>query len=264
MRPAVIVLASFAGLAALPGDGLAATVQRFALVVGANQGGSDRPVLQYAVSDAERFSRVLVELGGVSSSSAILLKQPSLRQLEAALDDLRARVTEGQRAAGEGGRTEVLLYYSGHADEKGLLLGEDRYSYRSLRDRLDEVPADVRIAVLDACSSGAITRLKGGRLQQPFLVDESARHAGARVPDLERAPTRPRRSRSAQGLVLHPRARHRAARRRPTSAATARSRSTRPTSSPSARRSRRTESTQGGAAAPDLRHQARRGPATSS
>jgi hypothetical protein len=174
MRPTVIALASLAGLAALPGDGLPATVQRFALVVGANQGGSDRPVLQYAISDAERFSRVLVDLGGVSPTSAIVLKQPSLRQMEAALDDLRGRVAEGQRAAGEGGRTEVLLYYSGHADEKGLLLGEDRYSYRSLRDRLDEVPADVRIAVLDACASGAITRLKGGRLQQPFLVDESA------------------------------------------------------------------------------------------
>ena len=32
----------------------------------------------------------------------------------------------------------------------------------------------MRIAVLDACASGAITRLKGGQLRQPFLVDESA------------------------------------------------------------------------------------------
>ena len=43
------------------------------------------------------------------------------------------------------GRIEVLLYYSGHADEQGLLLGDDRYSYRTLRDRLDQIPADVRI-----------------------------------------------------------------------------------------------------------------------
>ena len=172
MKPALVALASFVGLAASPGVALPATLHRFALVVGANQGGSDRPALQYAISDAEHFSRVLVELGGVSPANAVLLKQPRLRELEAALDDLRARVTETQRAGG--GRTELLVYYSGHADEKGLLLGEDRYSYRSLRDRLDDVPADVRIAVLDACASGAITRLKGGRLQQPFLVDESA------------------------------------------------------------------------------------------
>jgi hypothetical protein len=94
--------------------------------------------------------------------------------MEEALDLLKSRVAEARQAAGGGGRTELLFYYSGHADDKGLLLGEDRYSYRSLRDRLDEVPADVRIAVLDACASGAITRLKGGRRQPAFLVDESA------------------------------------------------------------------------------------------
>jgi hypothetical protein len=155
---------------------LAAAVQRLALVAGANDGGPDRPVLKYAVSDAERFARVLLDLGGVSPANAILLKQPKLRELEQALDQLRSRIDEARRtAAGNGGgRTEVLVYYSGHADDKGLLLGEDRYSYRSLRDRLDDVAADVRIAVLDACASGAITRIKGGVLRPPFLVDESA------------------------------------------------------------------------------------------
>ena len=96
-----------------------------------------------------------------------------MRELEEAIDGLRSRVQAAVRSA-PGARTEVIFYYSGHADEKGLLLGDDRYSYRSLRDRLDQVPADVRIAVLDACASGAITRLKGGQLRQPFLVDESA------------------------------------------------------------------------------------------
>jgi hypothetical protein len=68
----------------------------------------------------------------------------------------------------------VLVYYSGHADEQGLLLGDDRYSYRSLRTRLDQIPADVRIAVLDACASGAFTRIKSGKKRPAFLVDESA------------------------------------------------------------------------------------------
>jgi uncharacterized caspase-like protein len=145
-------------------------------VAGANYGGPDRPALQYAISDAERLARVLVDLGGVSPEDAILLKQPGLRELDEALGRLQARVVEARRAGrgDEGGRTELLVYYSGHADDKGLLLGEDRYSYRSLRDRLDDVPADVRIAVLDACASGAITRLKGGKLRPPFLVDESS------------------------------------------------------------------------------------------
>jgi opacity protein-like surface antigen len=36
----------------------------------------------------------------------------------------------------------------------------------------------VRICVLDACASGAFTRLKGGRVRQPFLVDQSAEVSG--------------------------------------------------------------------------------------
>jgi hypothetical protein len=72
----------------------------------------------------------------------------------------------------------MIVYYSGHADEQGLLLGGERYAYRLLRDRLDVVPADVRIAVLDACASGAFTRLKGGRARPAFLVDASANMRG--------------------------------------------------------------------------------------
>ena len=147
-------------------------VQRFTLIIGANLGGADRPRLQYAISDAERVARVMVELGGVDPANEIVLKQPRLSEMVEALGRCSAVSPTRARLAG-GGRTEVLLYYSGHADEQGLLLGDDRYSYRTLRDRLDEIPADVRIAVLDACASGAFTRLKGGKPRPAFLVDES-------------------------------------------------------------------------------------------
>ena len=155
----------------------AGPLQRYALVIGANAGGGDRPLLRYAVSDAERFARVLVEVGGVAPGDAIVLKQPKLRELSEGLDLLARRVTDARRGAA-GGRIEIVVYYSGHADEKGLLLGDDRYSYQTLRDRLDQIAADVRIAVLDACSSGAFTRLKGGKARQPFMVDESSNMRG--------------------------------------------------------------------------------------
>jgi uncharacterized caspase-like protein len=151
------------------------TVQRFTLVIGANAAGADRPQLRYAIADAERFARVLVELGGVSRANEILLKQPRVQDVVVALDQLQARVTAARRTAGaDGGRTEVLVYYSGHADEQGLLLADDRFSYRSLRTRLDQIPADVRIAVLDACASGAFTRIKSGKTRPAFLVDQSS------------------------------------------------------------------------------------------
>jgi len=155
----------------------ATPVQRFLLVIGANSGGTDRAKLQYAVSDAERFARVMVDLGGVPATHQVVLRQPRLKDLVDALDALSARVVEARKLPGAG-RTEVVVYYSGHADEQGLLLGSDRYSYRTLRDRLDQIPADVRIAVLDACASGAFTRLKGGKARPAFLVDESANMRG--------------------------------------------------------------------------------------
>jgi len=40
----------------------AGPLQRYAIVIGANFGGSGRPQLQYAISDAEHFARVMVDL----------------------------------------------------------------------------------------------------------------------------------------------------------------------------------------------------------
>jgi hypothetical protein len=176
--PPIPFVVMIALMAATPAVLMADTpVHRFTLVVGANSGGAERPRLQYAVADAERFARVLTELGGVSPANEILLKQPKIGELTAAFDRLAARVSEVQRTRG-GGRTEVLVYYSGHADERGLLIGDDRYSYRTLRDRLDQIPADVRIAVLDACASGAFTRIKSGRARPAFTVDEASNMRG--------------------------------------------------------------------------------------
>jgi hypothetical protein len=67
MRPALRVLLMGGGLALVADTADTATVRRLALITGSNYGGSGRPLLRYAVSDAERFARVLVELGGVDA-----------------------------------------------------------------------------------------------------------------------------------------------------------------------------------------------------
>jgi uncharacterized caspase-like protein len=164
-----LVLCAFACGALLAPPPSTAAVQRVALVMGANDGGSGRTRLKYAVADAERFARVLYDLGGVEPAQAIVLRQPSPRQMEDEFATLRARLAALKMAGAE--RTEALVYYSGHADHNGLLLSDDRLSYRTFRDFMDRLPADVRIGVIDACASGAITRIKGGRARPPFLVD---------------------------------------------------------------------------------------------
>jgi len=155
-------------------------VRRFVLVAGANRGIEDRPTLRYAESDAERFVEVMQALGGVDPSDVILLRQPRLGELDRALETIRARVlTSRQSADGSRVRTEVFFYYSGHADEKGLLLANDRWSYVTLRQQLETMAADVRIGILDACASGAITRPKGGKRRGPFVVDPSSDTRGS-------------------------------------------------------------------------------------
>jgi len=146
------------------------TIRRFVLATGANFGGSERTPLRYAVSDAENFVHVLETMGGVDPADRFLLQEPTLAELEQALALLQQRVAT---AAQSSNRVEIVLYYSGHADEKGLLLGHDLFTYQNLRQALHALQADVQIAVLDACASGAITRFKGGQKQQAFLIDES-------------------------------------------------------------------------------------------
>ena len=148
----------------------AAEVRRLVLAAGANNGGVDQKLLRYAVSDAEHFVEVLQEMGGLDPADVLLLRDPDLAAFEQGLADLGRRVQAARR---RGSRLEVLLYYSGHADEEGLLLAGDRLGYRQLLDSLKTTEAAVRIAVLDACNSGTITRIKGGKPQPPFLVDES-------------------------------------------------------------------------------------------
>lgn len=164
------------GLAAIaPSEASAnVTVRRLALVVGANL-AEGRPALRYAVADAARFANVLRDLGGVQPKDVNEIPQPTPSSLEEAVRALGDAVRLARK---EAGRVEVVFYYSGHANETGLLLGSQTFSYQDLRDQLASVNADVRIVVLDACGSGAMTRLKGGSPRRPFLVDMSSNMKG--------------------------------------------------------------------------------------
>lgn len=160
-----------AGINGAAPQGDNARINRYVVAVSANYGGQGRPVLRYAESDAKSFAKVLGEMGGVQPGNVILVKEPDVAALQKQLDGLDAKIAQSKNAAG---RNEVLFYYSGHADEKGLRLGNEVYAWKELRKRIDAMSADVKIAVIDACGSGAITRLKGGVAVPAFMVDQSS------------------------------------------------------------------------------------------
>lgn len=156
---------------AAPATPAPVAVRRFALLVGVNDGGPGRARLRYAVTDASSFGNVLEELGGVLPQDRLMMLEGDRAALEQALARFKAMVAA---AKSPGARTEALIYYSGHSDEEGLLLHKDRFGYRELRQALEQLPADVRIAILDSCASGTLARQKGGVRRPAFLVDTSS------------------------------------------------------------------------------------------
>ena len=177
-RTAILILlvsAAAAALAAVPEPAQPSPLRRFALVAGSNDGGATRVRLRYAATDAQAMARVLQELGGVRTEDLVLLVDPDLAAFTAALARLRDSV-QATEPAGE--RREIVFYYSGHSDERGLILGSDVYPYDDLRAALALARADVRVAILDSCSSGSLTRAKGGSRRPAFLFDATQDMSG--------------------------------------------------------------------------------------
>ena len=108
-------------------------------------------------------------------SDCTLLREPTRRAFLDALASMGARA--GVSRARDA-RVEVLIYFSGHADEQGLMLGRELLPYTELRAAIGSIGADVGITILDACASGAITRIKGGRSHPAFLAEGAANVSG--------------------------------------------------------------------------------------
>jgi Caspase domain len=145
-------------------------LRRFALVAGSNDGGEGRVRLKYAESDARSFAAVIEELGGVRSEDLVLVVSPDLARFQSALFRVQQMV---RSVPGGDERRELIVYYSGHSDDEGLILGRERFPWEELRHKIDAIPADVKVAILDSCSSGSMTRTKGGVARPAFLFDAS-------------------------------------------------------------------------------------------
>ncbi len=131
---------------------------RHAVFVGSNKAPPGLNPLQYTHNDAEKMREVFVELGGVKSQNAEILRNPSADELLKALYKLRSR-------ADSDNLSELFFYYSGHSDKTDLLLGNERVPFKLIREFLRDEQAKVRVAIVDSCRSGALCEVKGGKMR---------------------------------------------------------------------------------------------------
>ena len=151
------------GSAAAQGPG---PVKRYALLVASNDGGQGRSQLKYAGSDAQALAQVLVSLGGVERDAMTVMLEATPAQVRAQLQSLRATLKRDQD---KGQRAEVIIYYSGHADEHGMLLSGQRLPYQEMQDALAQLPSPMKLLIVDSCHAGVLTRAKGGQSGPGFL-----------------------------------------------------------------------------------------------
>ncbi|HVV86855.1 MAG TPA: caspase family protein [Kofleriaceae bacterium] len=144
----------------------------YALVVGSNAPGPGQTELAFAEDDAREVAGVLRDLGGYPATHVTTLLHPSPARLLEAVSALQ-RDAASETAAGR--RVRVFFYYSGHAKASGLSLGQAELPLAELRTRLLAVPSTLTLVVLDACQSGAFSRIKGAEAAADFSYNSRTR-----------------------------------------------------------------------------------------
>ena len=135
-----------------------AAYDAYGLLIGSNRAGTGQTKLTYAHRDARRMAQTLEDVAGFEKENMEILLDPDRESVSAAIDKVERKLAEKARLDE---KTVFLFYYSGHARESGLNLGADDFSLATLKERLRKLSATVTVVLLDACQSGAISKVKG-------------------------------------------------------------------------------------------------------
>lgn len=193
--------AALVALTLLAATNSARAERRIALLVGHSFGGESLQPLRYVGHDLERMREVLLVAGGFRADDIVFSFDEDAATVLGHLDDIDERL----RRRPPLGNTLLLFYYSGHALDGELRLGETRLSLGELKRRVEASPADLRLAFLDSCRSGGITRFKGARVGRPVSISVDVTTSGQNDANAAAASeARPRLSTAAsqRGLVL--------------------------------------------------------------
>ena len=145
-----------------------ADVERFGLLLGNDHGDAHDASLRYAGSDAIKVRDVLADMGGFSPANLVVLRDDDADTARRALISLNDRIRTSVSRPGV--QAVLFVFYSGHADGTALHLGSSRLDVKELEQLVRGSAAQFRIMLIDACRSGALTRVKGGSPAPPFVL----------------------------------------------------------------------------------------------
>jgi len=148
-----------------------ASGERYALLVGNSSAAGNYAELKYVQNDLAALSDILTDFCGFAKQHVVILYNQTPQDFERALADFSGRMAGSKD-------NMFLLYYSGHADVANLKMGSGDFPLMTLKEKLTAFPSDIRIGIFDACQSGSFTRIKGGRLEEPFLFRDDGKTKG--------------------------------------------------------------------------------------
>ncbi len=173
MKAAFLVALAVLAALALPRSARA-EVERYAVIIGHDVGRAGEVELAYAESDAVKVNDVLRDLGGFQAENIVLLRGENATATRRALIAMNERI----RTRPSSTPSMLFVYYSGHADARSLHLGASDLDLPELEQLVRGSAATFRVLVVDACRSGALTRVKGGHAAPPITISLDERLHG--------------------------------------------------------------------------------------
>ena len=144
---------------------------RYAIVIGANKGDPSEAPLFYAQRDAQRISKVLLQIGNFKKKNIFTLIDVKSSAIEDAFAAINKRIGDNEDSM-------IFIYFSGHADMNSIHLNGTQYGFLTLKKKMKASKASLRVLVIDACKSGEITRVKGAGPAKAFNIDASKWKSG--------------------------------------------------------------------------------------
>jgi len=152
---------------------------RVALLIAHNKAGKRAKPLRYAVSDAYKFRKVLIQVSGYQRRDIFLSLNQSATQVKRVFRRVKKRIRILRRRY-PGRKVVLLVYYSGHARNGQFFLGRTSLPFTALRRFLKHSGASLRLALLDTCGSGRFLKTRGIKLRKksfhiPYLNTHSTK-----------------------------------------------------------------------------------------